>query len=171
MNKRKVKILLGSCGGSNLIRPGTIKNIGGQLNVQARSFDNRISLRKVNIAKSSIVIGSQVYDDLTFLEWNLSDSHDVLLGKRWFSKFNPSIYWRTHEVSVSTTLVNEVESDIFQTRLAKGDYIDVFNLKISTMSKQHSVPDEVSEILNKYCDVFPQHYLMSFLRPEILNYL
>ncbi|GMF43853.1 unnamed protein product [Phytophthora fragariaefolia] len=40
------------------------------------------------------------------LEWDLTVTHDIILGKPWFSRFNPVIARRTHEVTLDLGLLD-----------------------------------------------------------------
>ena len=68
INNKELNTPLNGNDGSNLISSGLIKNIEGQLNVQAWPFANCLSHKKLNVVKSSIEIGNQFYEDFTFLE-------------------------------------------------------------------------------------------------------
>lgn len=73
----------------------------------AERFDGSVTEAQwVSEVKANMTLEGYVLDDMLFSEWSLPVTHDVILGKPWFSHFNPSIDWRTHEVTLDPNLLD-----------------------------------------------------------------
>ncbi|OWZ07822.1 LOW QUALITY PROTEIN: Retroelement pol Polyprotein [Phytophthora megakarya] len=82
VNRTPVSVLLDSGADHNVIRKGLATNVLRRKSVVAERFDVLPMHHK----------------------WDLPTSHDVILGKPWFSRCNPNMDWRTREVPLNFDL-------------------------------------------------------------------
>ncbi|KAI9922793.1 hypothetical protein PsorP6_001810 [Peronosclerospora sorghi] len=66
--------------------------------VQVTRFDGSNTVRKnVREGYADIEFEGLVFKDLAVIEWQM-EHHDVILGKLWFSEYQPVVNWSTREV-------------------------------------------------------------------------
>ncbi|KAJ8544395.1 hypothetical protein ON010_g11873 [Phytophthora cinnamomi] len=81
------------------------------------------------------------FKKLKFKEWPLGTAQDVILGKPWFTKFQPSIDWCSHEIlfqrlpevpppQVKSVTPAEISTAGFKRKVKKHAYQEVFHVKI-----------------------------------------
>ncbi|KAF4040334.1 gag-polyprotein putative aspartyl protease [Phytophthora infestans] len=98
VNGHAVKVLLDSGADHNVIRQGLAAEVGRRKKAVAERFDGTTTAPQwINEVKTDMQLEGYVLTNMLFSEWNLPATHDVILGKPRFSRFNPVINWRTHE--------------------------------------------------------------------------
>jgi len=147
VNNKEVNILIDSGGSSNLIRPGLSSNICHNMKVTAKAFDNSESTKTVNVVKETVFMEGRTFKDISFMEWPLPSTHDVLLGQPWCVKYNPNINWRSGLISYENEVeeLQEVDEEEFKAKLEKDEYLEVFSVKVSTTK------EETKMKILKYC--------------------
>ncbi|KAG1702263.1 hypothetical protein DVH05_010053 [Phytophthora capsici] len=112
-------IALVDCGANhNFIRPGIVKGPGHEHVASVESFDGHarpdLRLREVS---APMVMDGNVYSGIKFTEYELPGAHDIILGKPWFTRYNPRINWRTH---ARGELTREYKKDDIRVHTQKG---------------------------------------------------
>lgn len=94
---------------------------------------------------------------MPFIEWDLSESHDVIFGKHWFTEYNPQINWRTHEVQTpQNATVVEMDGPRFLQKLRKGDFHKIFRVRVTEPNEEAvDIPEELQPVQRELQDVFP----------------
>ncbi|OWZ20975.1 Retroelement pol Polyprotein [Phytophthora megakarya] len=93
LNGTPVKILLDSDADHNVVRKGLVTQVVRRKKAIAERFDGSVT------------------DAQWVNEWDLPATHDVILGKPWFSRFNPNINWCTHEVILDLDLLDPLAEE------------------------------------------------------------
>ena len=89
-------------------------------------------------------------------EWNLPDTHDLIFGQPWFTKYNPQIDWRTQQIKVAGhAKFEDVDGPTFQERMKCGAYEAIYHLKVTNVEEEE-IPQELQPVLDEYKDVFPE---------------
>ncbi|CAI5707264.1 unnamed protein product [Peronospora effusa] len=92
---------------------------------------------------------------MQFTEWDLPDTHDLIFGQPWFTKYNPQIDWRTQQIQVEThTTFEDVDGPTFQEKLKCGAYDEIYHLKVTNVDRAE-IPQGLIPLLDEYNDVFP----------------
>ncbi|KAI9907607.1 hypothetical protein PsorP6_004648 [Peronosclerospora sorghi] len=92
------KILFDSGATCNVVKPGYLKRPTSSKTLQVNRFDGSNTVRKnVREGYADIVFEGHVFKDLPVIVWQM-EHHDVILGKPWFSEYQPVVNWRTNEV-------------------------------------------------------------------------
>ncbi|OWZ23814.1 LOW QUALITY PROTEIN: Retroelement pol Polyprotein [Phytophthora megakarya] len=118
---------------------------------------------------ANIGFGRYRFHKQQVMEWPLGSAHDVILGKPWFTKFQPIIDWRSHDISfssiqseppmqrVATQEAVEVVIADFKRKVKKNSYEEVYRVKIcATTPMSDSVPEPILKVLNEFRDAFPK---------------
>ncbi|GMF33764.1 unnamed protein product [Phytophthora fragariaefolia] len=108
VNAIPVKILLDSGTDHNVVHKSLATQVVRRKKAIAKRFDGSVTNAQwVNEVKAEIPLeGGYRLKGMIFSEWDLPASHDVILGKLWFSCFNPTINWRSHEVILDCDLLD-----------------------------------------------------------------
>jgi hypothetical protein len=99
---------------------------------------------------------------LPVTEWSMGSSHDVILGKPWFSKYQPSINWRTHEITFPLHNHPEVKQEIavaeFVAKLQQDEFDEVYRVKVADVDTRptEATPQVVQDLIKEFEDVFPE---------------
>ncbi|KAI9980228.1 hypothetical protein PInf_026578 [Phytophthora infestans] len=102
-----VKVLLDSGADHNVTRQGLAAEVVRRKKAVAERVDGTTTAPQwINEVKTDMQLEGYVLTNKLFSEWNLPATHDVILGKPWFSRFNPVINMRTHEVTLDFGLLN-----------------------------------------------------------------
>ena len=151
-----VRILLDSGANHNVVRPGLATDVIAEGQTQVERFDGSLtSVKKMKKCRGTVVAKGMEFRDLVFTEWELPQSHDVIFGKPWFTKYQPEINWRTHEVSIPTRDdVMIVSTTQFAKQLRADNFEEVYRVKVMSTEKR-SIPEFVQKLLKDYSDVFP----------------
>ena len=103
--------------------------------------------------------------------WPLGSAYDVILGKPWFTKFEPQLDWRSHEISFPHQCVpstcttrnksNEIDMEVaivdFKRKVNTHAYDEVYRVKIcAVMTESDTIPQSITTILNEFKDVFSE---------------
>ncbi|CAI5714125.1 unnamed protein product [Peronospora farinosa] len=152
-----VNILIDSGASTNLIRPGLASKVLSEQKVQARRFDGTWTpSHPTKRVEDTIYIEGMEFPRMQFTEWDLPDTHDLIFGQPWFTKYNPQIDWRTQQIQVAThTTFEDVDVPTFQKKLKCGAYDEIYHLKVTNVD-QAEIPQELIPLLNEYNDVFPE---------------
>jgi hypothetical protein len=103
-----------------VIRKGLATDVVRRKKAEAERFEgSRTQSQWINEVKADLGMEGYVLDGMIFSEWALPPTHDVMLGKPWFSHFNPVIDWQTHEVKLDDGLLDaywliEQDEHLFQ---------------------------------------------------------
>ncbi|KAF1316449.1 Retroelement pol polyprotein, partial [Globisporangium splendens] len=159
-------IMLDSGATCNVVKPGFLKQITNKATIQVTRFDGTNTVKKkVNKGFVNVAFGERTFCNVPVIEWPMNNTHDVILGKPWFTKYQPLINWRTHDVEIPDTerkLMERVTVSFaeFNKKLKCSQCEEVYRIKINSMAKQeakHVVIDpRVEQLLNEYSDVFPE---------------
>ncbi|GMF51180.1 unnamed protein product [Phytophthora fragariaefolia] len=120
VNGKSVKVLLDSGADHNVIRKGLATQVLRRKKAVVERIDGPVtSPQWINEVKADMTLEGFVLNDMLFWEWDLPATHDIILGKPWFSRFNPLIDWRTHEVTLDFDLLDpywliEADERLFQ---------------------------------------------------------
>ncbi|GMF46659.1 unnamed protein product [Phytophthora fragariaefolia] len=92
INGRDVRILLDTGASTNMITPGLAGNVLLASRIQAQRFDGTFTpATDVKHVEAPVSIYGYFFPAMEFVEWKLSDSHDVIFGKPWFQNYNPQV--------------------------------------------------------------------------------
>ncbi|CEG38259.1 retrotransposon protein [Plasmopara halstedii] len=95
---KPVVIMFDSGAKCNVVRLGQVNNMSTSGVSQVTRFDETSTrARSVKKCIATIGFGRYRFRKLQVMEWPLESAHDVILGKPWFTKFQPNIDWRSHE--------------------------------------------------------------------------
>ncbi|OWZ04602.1 Retroelement pol Polyprotein [Phytophthora megakarya] len=113
VNGTPVKILLDSGADHNVLRKGLATQVVRRKKAIAERFDGSVTdAQWVNEVQADMMFdGGYRLEGMLFSEWDLPATHDVILGKPWFSRFNPNINWRTHEVVLDLDLLDPLAEE------------------------------------------------------------
>ncbi|KAI9916096.1 hypothetical protein PsorP6_007316 [Peronosclerospora sorghi] len=91
-------------GRERLIRPGIVDDPGIEHVASLDSFDgnNRHKMR-LRAVHATVEMDSIKFDLIALTEYRLPVTHDLILRKRWLTRFNSVIDWKTHPITVSST--------------------------------------------------------------------
>ena len=82
---------------------------------------------------------------MQFMEWNLPDTHDLIFGQPWFTKYNPRIDWRTQQIEVEAHMKFEyVDGPTFQEKMNCEAYEEIYQLKITHRTIRNIARDKTS---------------------------
>lgn len=158
LDGRPVKIMLDSGASNNVIRPGIAKKIVKVAATKVERFDGTLTATKlIRRCKGDVTMGNYEFKDLEFTEWELPPSHDIIFGKPWFTKYQPQVNWRTHEVElpqVNSPLL--VSGSNFRSKLRNGEYCEVFKVKVNAVKEDKPVPPIIQDLIEEFKDVFPE---------------
>ncbi|KAE9021831.1 hypothetical protein PR003_g15391 [Phytophthora rubi] len=105
---------------------------------QVTLFDGSTTTKRaVHKGKVTIEMDSYRFRDLEVLEWSMSPEHDVILGKPWFTKYQPIIDWRTHHLQFKPQGMKpvlrkeEVSGAEFKAKAKRHDYNEIYRVKIT----------------------------------------
>ncbi|KAF1321051.1 Retroelement pol polyprotein, partial [Globisporangium splendens] len=159
-------IMLDSGATCNVVKPGFLKQVTNKATIQVTRFDGTNTVKKkVNKGFVNVAFGERTFRNVPVIEWPMNNTHDVILGKPWFTKYQPLINWRTHDVEIPDTerkLMERVTVSFaeFNKKLKCSHYEEVYRIKVNSLAKQedkHIVIDpRVEQLLNEYSDVFPE---------------
>ncbi|KAF1313207.1 Retroelement pol polyprotein, partial [Globisporangium splendens] len=159
-------IMLDSGATCNVVKPDFLKQVTNKATIQVTRFDGTNTVKKkVNKGFVNVAFGERTFRNVPVIEWPMNNTHDVILGKPWFTKYQPLINWRTHDVEIPDTerkLMERVTVSFaeFNKKLKCSQYEEVYRIKNNSMAKQeakHIVIDpRVEQLLNEYSDVFPE---------------
>ena len=100
LDDRTVNIMLDSGATCNVVKPGLLQRVTSEVAIQVTRFDGtNTTKRKVKKGVANICFDGNQFSDIPVIEWPMSNSQDVILGKPWFTAHEPIINWRTHQVS------------------------------------------------------------------------
>ncbi|OWZ04564.1 Retroelement pol Polyprotein [Phytophthora megakarya] len=165
-----VVIMFDSGATCNVVRPGLVDNMSASGVSQVTRFDGTSTrARSVKKGIANIGFGRYRFHKLQVMEWPLGSAHDVILGKPWFTKFQPIIDWRSHDISfpsiqsqssmqpVVTQEAVEIAAADFKRKVKKNSYEEVYRVKICAIPPMSdSVPEPILKVLNEFTDVFPK---------------
>ncbi|KAJ8542682.1 hypothetical protein ON010_g12129 [Phytophthora cinnamomi] len=163
---KPVTIMFDSGSTCNVIPPGLVENTKTSGVSQVTRFDGTSTkARSVKKGVATIQFGRYRFKKLKFMEWPLGTAQGVVLGKPWFTKFQPSIDWRSHEIlfqrlpEVPPPQVKSVTVDIstvdVKRKVKKHEYQDVFRVKICAVPESTDIPEPIRVFVTVYPDVFP----------------
>jgi len=154
-------ILLDSGATCNVVKPGYLKRASTAKTFQVTRFDGSNTVKKnVREGVADIEFDGRIYRDLPVIEWPMQQ-HDVILGKPWFTEFQPVVNWRTHEVTfVQPNLILkdaiELSNAEFVRKIKAAEFHEVYRVKIATVEESTEVEDpQVRNLLDDFSDVFP----------------
>ena len=103
---KKISILFDSGADHNIMRQGLFEGQKRLRKVNIEGFDGFVTKNvKVAHIRGDLRVDQRQFKDLPFVEIDLpSMNYDVILGKPWFTAYNPQINWREHTIE-------SVESD------------------------------------------------------------
>ena len=153
------KILLDSGATCNIVKPGYLKRSTALKTFQVTRFDGSSTVKKdVPEGIADIEFDGHVFRDMPVIEWPM-DHHDVILGKPWFTTFQPNINWRTHEVKVEPSVdenASELSSAEFKRKIKASEFHEIYRVKIAAVDDDNSLIDRrIMKLLDDYPDVFP----------------
>ncbi|GMF24400.1 unnamed protein product [Phytophthora fragariaefolia] len=186
VNGRCVKVLLDSGAGHNVIRKGLATPVVRRKKAVEERFDGSVtSPQWLNKVQADMTLEGFVLNDTFFSEWDSPVTHDIVLGKPWFSRFNTVIDWRTHEVRLDLGLLDpfwliEEDGRLFQlgegiesagrTVCSDGDAkpaapddggasgrgIGLAGTPVGTLGQATKLPSSpITRLLQDYTDCFP----------------
>nr|CCA26000.1 retrotransposon protein putative [Albugo laibachii Nc14] len=126
-----------------LVRDEVIGNKSVKILINsARRFDGTWTSRQATKrVEDTIRMEVMEFPKMQFTEWDLPDTHDLIFGQSWFTKYNPKIDWCTQQIEVADhTKFEDVECPTFQEK----------------MKKPLEIPQELKPVLDEYKDVFPE---------------
>ena len=157
IENKSVKILIDSGASTNLIKPDLASKILSAQKVQARRFDGTwTSSQPTNRVEDTVRIDGMEFPRMQLMEWDLMDTHDLIFGQPWFTKYNPRIDWRSQHVEVEAhTKFEDVDGPTFQENLNSGAYEEIYQLKFTNVEPSE-ILQELKSVVDEYKDVFPE---------------
>lgn len=134
---------------------------------QVTRFDGTSTkARSVKKGVATIQFGRFRFKKLKFMEWPLGSAQDVILGKPWFTKFQPTIDWRSREIQfprlpevpppqVKSVTPVEISAEDFKRKVKKHEYREVYRVKICAVTENTDMPEPIRVLVTVYPDVFP----------------
>lgn len=174
INGMDVNVLVDSGSSVNLIRPRIATKVLGTRHVQLETFDGNSHKEEVQKVQADVLMDGYLFKDQVFTEWkNMGDKHDVILGKPWHYEFEPSVNWRTNEITFShckekietnTVMDTDTDGPTFVENMKNGKFEEVYKVKICTVDNK-PIPSFIQPVLKEFADVFPDK-LPDKLPPE-----
>ncbi|POM79630.1 Retroelement pol Polyprotein, partial [Phytophthora palmivora] len=98
------------------------------------------------------------FPTMEFVEWKLSESHDVKFGKLWFEEFNPQVNWQTELVVIPERMqFMDVGGPTFTNTLNAGEYEQVFRVTLMYACSSHFPCLPIRKVVaEEFKDVFPE---------------
>lgn len=161
---KPVVIMLDSGATCNVVRPGLTDKVTKTGMTQVTRFDgSSTQTKEVKKGDVDIEFAGFLFKKVPVMEWTMSSAHDVILGKPWFSKYQPMINWRTHEVSFPFQQPpqeekQEVAVADFSSKLQQRNYAEVYRIKICSVveAAKDPIPPEITRLVKEFSDVFPE---------------
>ena len=155
------------CGATcNVVKPGLLQRVTSEVAIQVTRFDGtNTTKRKVKKGVANIFFDGNQFSDIPVIEWPMSNSQDVILGKPWFTAHEPIINWRTHQVSFKGGNIPQdevfepviISSADFSRKLKTSKYEEVYRVKIYQESESTKPREKrLKSLLDSYKDVFPE---------------
>lgn len=135
---------------------------------QVTRFDgSKTEKRNIKKGEVSFEFEGYTFDNVPVMEWPMGNTHDIILGKPWFTNYQPIINWRTHQVQVpvfkevnaTAEEISEVNSRTFQQNMKQQAYEKVYRVKVCSVREDKKIPEPIQDLLEKYSDVFPEALL------------
>nr|CCA25680.1 AlNc14C312G10505 [Albugo laibachii Nc14] len=105
-----------------------------------------------------------------FTEWDLPNTHDLIFGQPWGTKYSPQIDWRTEQIEVAAhTNFEDVDGLTFQEKMKSGAYDEIYQSKVTNV-EQSEIPQELKPVLDVYKDVFPEQLPNETPRTRSVNF-
>jgi hypothetical protein len=152
-------IMLDSGATCNVVKPGFLKRVSDSATIRVTRFDASTTMvKKVKKGLVDVDFDGHTFRNVSVLEWPMKNSHDLILGKPWFTEYLPSINWRTHAVTFP-----EVEDDIkvvsfaeFNKSVKQNKYNEVYRVKVAQICLPESVTDpQLKALLEQNADILP----------------
>ncbi|GMF41074.1 unnamed protein product [Phytophthora fragariaefolia] len=135
---KRVTIMLDTGATCNVIRPGLGDTIPDTLISQVTLIDGSTTKKRtVHKGKVTVEMDGYRFRDLEVLVWFMSPEHDVILGKPWFTKYQPIIDWRTHHLQFKPQGLKpelrklEVSDAEFKAKAKRHGYDEFYRVKIT----------------------------------------
>nr|CCA26867.1 putative retroelement pol polyprotein [Albugo laibachii Nc14] len=155
IGNKSVKILIDTGASTNLIKPGLASKARSVQKVQARRFDGTwTSSQTTKRVQDTILMEGMEFPKMQFTEWDRPDTHDLIFGQPWFTKYNSQIDWRTQQIEVADhTKFEDVDGPTFQDKMKSGAYDEIYQLKVTNVEPSE-IPQELNPVLDEYKDSF-----------------
>ncbi|OWZ07788.1 Retroelement [Phytophthora megakarya] len=158
------------CGANhNLLRPGIACGPAKEHVTSVESFDGSVR-RDVRLGEvtATVTMGGMVCSEVTFTEYELPASHDVILGKPWLTKFNPRINWQTNEMKIASSLFAfpDISAAYFDVPITTEDTrlhefvaaphdFNFYHVKVTAAEEDGEHSEKIKRLLDEFKDVFP----------------
>ncbi|POM69824.1 Pol protein [Phytophthora palmivora] len=159
VNGKDVRILLDMGASTNRIKPGLASTVLLSRRLQAQRFDGTLTpLTDVKHVEAPVSMDGHFFPTMEFVEWKLSESHDIIFGKPWFEGFNPQVNWQTEEVVIPERMqFMVVDGHTFTNTLNAGECEQVFRVKLQIVPDLEVIPELIRKVVaEEFKDVFPE---------------
>ncbi|OWZ10382.1 Retroelement pol Polyprotein [Phytophthora megakarya] len=114
----------------------------------AQRFDGTLTPpTDVKHVEAPVSMDGYFFPTMKFVEWKLSESHDVILGKPWFEEFNPQENWQTEEVIIPKRMkLMDVDGPTFTQQLEAGKYEQVLRVKLQIEHELDGIPGLIRKL-------------------------
>ncbi|DBA01720.1 TPA: hypothetical protein N0F65_010130 [Lagenidium giganteum] len=156
VDDKHVTIMLDASATSNMIRPGLAEKGTAVRQTQIQRFDGTWTQpAPMKEVEAQVTMDGHDFGNMEFTEHTLSDNHDVIFGKPWFTQHQPQIDLRTHEVKIPAAVSQAVRMEKFAWKLRNTRFAELFAIKISVAVAEDSVPEFLKSVIEEYGHVFP----------------
>ncbi|KAJ0391735.1 hypothetical protein P43SY_011074 [Pythium insidiosum] len=104
----------------------------------------------------------RLYKDLTFTEYDLPTSHDLILGKPWLTVYNPLINWQTHAIELPAGTAMSVPHDMSDVDAPSNSGASTdkhewqyYHVKVKAAVENEEPNANIKALLDEFADVFP----------------
>ncbi|KAI9907044.1 hypothetical protein PsorP6_003092 [Peronosclerospora sorghi] len=174
------RIALIDCGANHiLIRPGIVDDPGTEHFASVESFDGHIRLNlRLRAVHATVEMDGMKFDSIALTEYRLPVTHDLILGKRWLTRFNPAIDWQTNVITVSSMKVFDTMYDRANdcdlpwdgnsdNHLAtQAIQYDIYHVTVTAIDDQKDESPEVESLLDEYLHAVEAHDEYFQQRPD-----
>ncbi|OWZ12754.1 DNA binding protein, partial [Phytophthora megakarya] len=132
INGKDVRIWLDTGASTNMIKSGLASTVLLSRHLQAQRFNGTLTTpTDVKHVETPVSMDDYFFPTMEFVEWKLSESHDVIFGKLWFEEINPQVNWQTEEVTIPKRMqFMDVNGPTFTQQLNAGEYEQVYRVKL-----------------------------------------
>ncbi|OWZ03763.1 Retroelement pol Polyprotein [Phytophthora megakarya] len=159
VNGKDVRILSDTGASTNMIKPGLASTVLLSRRLQAHRFDETLTPpTDVKNVEVPATMDGYFFPTMEFVEWKLSESHDVIFGKPWFEEFNPQLNWQTEEVTIPERMqFMDVDGPTFAQQLNAGEYEQMYRVKLQIEPALDGIPGPIRKVVtDEFKDVFPE---------------
>ncbi|OWY97705.1 Retroelement pol Polyprotein [Phytophthora megakarya] len=156
---KDVRIWLDTGASTNMIKPGLASTVLLSRRLQAQRFDGTLTPpTDVKHVEAPVSMDGYFFPTMEFVEWKLSESHDVIFGEPGFEEFNPQVIWQTEEVTIPERMqFMDVDGPTFTQQLNAGEYEQVYRVKLQIEPDLDGIPGPIRKVVTEeFKDVFPE---------------